>query len=159
METIPYSLYLSNSHRDHPLLILGKIEAFQLVPDVVFKIVFGSFDVMSVWSRSRAVYVVDATTFHAYVFHSYTCLNFAPRSHFLGMGSIQFILWRIEGTIPTLVVVVNGGPTMRTLANLSRFAVSTDAVSIVCFARTQHLLFIGYILLISFYLIGHTIFI
>ena len=48
METIPYSLYLSNSHRDRPLLILGKIEAFQLVSDVIFKIVFGSFDVMSV---------------------------------------------------------------------------------------------------------------
>ena len=43
MEAIPYSLYLSNSHRDRPLLIFREIEkAFQLVLDVIFEIVFRS---------------------------------------------------------------------------------------------------------------------
>ena len=56
-----------------------------------------------------------------------------------------FQYWRrVEGAIPTVVVVVDGGPTMRTPDNLSRFAVSSDAVPpIVLFARTQHPISIG----------------
>ena len=51
---------------------------------------------------------------------------------------------RVEGVIPTLVVVVDGGLTVRTPDNLSRFAVSSDAVPpIVLFARTQHSISIG----------------
>ena len=48
----------------------------------------------------------------------------------------------MESAIPTLVVVVDGGPIMRMLSNLS-FAASTDAVPIVYFAHTQHSMFIG----------------
>lgn len=55
----------------------------------------------------------------------------------------------MEGSIPTLVVIVDGGLTMRTLDNLSRFVAGADAVPIVCFARTQHSMSIGYIFLIA----------
>ena len=51
METIPYFLYLSNFYRDRSL-ILGEIEVLQLVPDVVFEIVLGLFDVVSVQEPS-----------------------------------------------------------------------------------------------------------
>ena len=55
----------------------------------------------------------------------------------------------MEDAIPTLVVVVDGGPAMRTLDDLSRFATSADAVPIACFARTQHLISISYIIFIT----------
>ncbi len=40
METTPYSLCLSYSHRNRPVLILSEVEAFPLLVDVVFEIAF-----------------------------------------------------------------------------------------------------------------------
>ena len=54
----------------------------------------------------------------------------------------------MKGAIPTLVVVVDCGLTVKTLDNLSRFAVSADVVPIVCFAYA-HYISIGYIFLIA----------
>ena len=88
VEPILYCLYLSNSHHDRPLLILGEIELFQLFYEVVFDVVFRSLEVVGVWSRSRAFYFVDATTSYALYSHSHL-LNFAPHLHFLGMRSIH----------------------------------------------------------------------
>ena len=88
MEPTLYCLYLSNSHHDRPLLILGEIELFQLFYEVVFDVVFRSLEVVGVWSRSRAFYVVDATISYALYSHSHF-FKFCTTLTFLGMRSIH----------------------------------------------------------------------
>ena len=48
VEPLPYFLYMSNSYRDHFLVTLGVITAFQLFFEVVFNVVFISLEVVSV---------------------------------------------------------------------------------------------------------------
>ena len=96
----------------------------------------------------------DAATSHAFVFafvFSFApFLKFCATLTFFMYGMDPFQLWRrMEGAIriPTLVVVVDGGPTMRTLGDLSLFVAVANAVTIVCFARTQHPIAKGILLL------------
>ena len=82
VEFISYSLYLSNSHHDQPLLIFGKIKSLQLFPDVVFHVVFGFWDIVSVRPSLRLFYLVDETKALAYDFTLAHIFKFTTTCHF-----------------------------------------------------------------------------
>ena len=99
MEAIPYSLYLSNSHHDQSLLILGEIESLQFFPDVVVHVVFGFWDIVSVRPGLRMFFLVDETAALAYVFIPAHLFNVPLHAYFLGMGLTHFNFegeWRAE---------------------------------------------------------------
>ena len=106
---------------------------------------------MDVWPCSRAFYIVDATSSHAYIFPFVHLLKFCITLTFFRYEIDPFQFFRrMEGAIPTfVVVVVDCSRTIWTLDDLARFVAGADALPIVRFARTQHS--IGYILLISFF--------
>ena len=89
MEIIPYSLYLTSSHHDQPLLILGEIESLQLFSDVEFHVVFGFWAVVGVRPILQLFYFVEETTALAYVItlaHIFKCTTTCT---FLRMASIH----------------------------------------------------------------------
>ncbi len=55
----------------------------------------------------------------------------------------------VDRAIPTLVVVLDGGPTIWPLDDLSRFAACAHALPIACFASTQHVMSIIFISLLD----------
>ena len=83
-------------------------------------------------------YVVDAATCHAFVFPLTEFLKFRTTLTFCRYGSDLFKFWRkVDGAIPTLVVVVDDGRTFRTYDDLRCLWQVAIPYQLSFFARAQ----------------------